>query len=73
MVRHPIYLGLIVLAIVRASTSGNAATVVTAVALIGLLAWKTRWEEQRLLEHFPGYAEYARRVGRLLPGIGRIS
>ena len=38
----------------------------------GFFAYKARWEEHRLTARYPGYAEYATRVGRFLPGVGRI-
>lgn len=72
VVRHPIYLGLILLSAVWAATSGNLLTVVAAMTLVVLLIVKSRWEEQRLLDHFEGYRDYAERVGRLLPGVGRV-
>jgi protein-S-isoprenylcysteine O-methyltransferase Ste14 len=46
--------------------------VVVWAALVGLLAGKTRWEEQMLVEEHPAYSDYAARVGRFLPGVGRI-
>ncbi|WCO66323.1 isoprenylcysteine carboxylmethyltransferase family protein [Iamia majanohamensis] len=72
LVRHPIYSGLILLAAVWAATSGSLFTVTVASALALLLDHKARWEEQRLLRHFDGYADYAARVGRLVPLIGRL-
>ena len=42
------------------------------IALVSLLAGKARWEERMLLDEHPDYAEYAARVGRFLPGIGRL-
>ena len=41
-------------------------------ALITLLSVKARFEESLLLAKYEGYKQYASRVGRMLPGIGRI-
>lgn len=71
-VRHPIYLGLIVLSIGLAIFSSSLWGIATLVALIVLLSFKARFEEKLLLQKFPGYADYASRVGRIIPGIGKL-
>jgi protein-S-isoprenylcysteine O-methyltransferase Ste14 len=38
----------------------------------GPLSGKARWEERMLADEHPAYSEYAARVGRFLPGPGRI-
>lgn len=70
--RHPVYAGLIVLAVGWAVDSGSPVTALVAVVFVVLMASKARWEEQRLLAQLDGYAAYAARVGRFLPGIGRL-
>ena len=66
-VRHPIYTGVMVLAIGSAISSGSAAIVVATVALAAWLAIKARWEEHRLSARYPGYAAYAARTPRFIP------
>jgi protein-S-isoprenylcysteine O-methyltransferase Ste14 len=41
-------------------------------ALVLLLVVKSRWEERMLIALHPDYRDYASRVGRFLPGLGRL-
>ena len=50
----------------------SVAHVLAWVALVVLLVLKTRWEERMLLVVHPGYRAYGLRVGRFLPGVGRL-
>ena len=72
LVRSPIYTGLMTgglgLALIGASVWHIAAWL----ALVLLLAGKARWEERMLVSEHPDYAVYGARVGRFLPGIGRL-
>jgi protein-S-isoprenylcysteine O-methyltransferase Ste14 len=70
-VRHPIYTGLLVGAAARAATSGNRWSLVTFVALAGLLNGKSRFEERHLRARFPGYDEYAAHTPRFAPRLRR--
>jgi protein-S-isoprenylcysteine O-methyltransferase Ste14 len=67
-VRHPIYTG--VLAIVAGLTvrSGSYVTLAVAVATVFFFNRKAAWEEARLRERYDGYAEYAARTPRFVPG-----
>ena len=71
-VRHPLYSGLLVLGLGLVVIGASWLHVLAWVALLVLLAAKARVEEWMLLERYDGYAQYAARVGRLVPGIGRI-
>lgn len=68
-IRHPIYAGLVLLALgwsfARASAVGLAVTV----ALALFLDLKARREEILLAAAFPGYAAYRTRTRRFLPGL----
>ncbi len=66
-VRHPIYSGLMLLAVARAVASGNPWVAAACVLLVLLLNVKARWEERHLVRRFPDYVEYAMRTGRFLP------
>jgi protein-S-isoprenylcysteine O-methyltransferase Ste14 len=66
-VRHPIYSGIIALAVGSAARSGNPWTAVAAAALTGWFMSKARWEEQRLRARYPDYASYAARTPRFVP------
>ncbi|ASD21800.1 isoprenylcysteine carboxyl methyltransferase [Cryobacterium sp. LW097] len=72
VVRNPIYTGLMSGGLGLVVIGSSLMHVVVWVALIGLLAGKTRWEEQMLFVEHPAYSDYAARVGRFLPGVGRI-
>ncbi len=66
-VRHPIYTG--VLAVVVGVTLGTRqwAGLVLGVVTVVFFAVKARWEEARLAEMFPGYADYAAKTPRFVP------
>jgi protein-S-isoprenylcysteine O-methyltransferase Ste14 len=66
-VRHPVYLGEIVMAtgIVTATFSPAMAGLI--LALCVLQAWRARLEEQTLTIVFPEYRDYARHTWRLVP------
>ncbi|TFD74417.1 methyltransferase family protein [Cryobacterium fucosi] len=72
LVRSPIYTGLMTgglgLALFGASIWHAAAWL----ALALLLAGKARWEERMLVAEHPDYVGYGARVGRFLPGVGRL-
>lgn len=72
LVRHPIYLGLILICLGLTIFSSSVWGIVILVALNVLLSYKARFEETLLLEKFTGYADYAARVGRIIPGIGKL-
>jgi len=71
-VRNPIYTGLLVGGLGLAVVGASVWHLVAWVALVLLLAAKARWEERMLVAAHPDYARYAARVGRFLPGIGRL-
>jgi protein-S-isoprenylcysteine O-methyltransferase Ste14 len=66
-VRHPIYSGIIAIAIGSAVRSGSAVVAAATLLLIGWLMLKARWEERLLLDRYPGYASYAARTPRFVP------
>ena len=66
--RHPIYSGVILVVMAIATRSGSWPTVAVVGLTLGFFVTKTRWEEQRLRERFPDYADYATRTGRFFPG-----
>lgn len=67
-VRHPIYGGVIVLAIGWALFVGSLAALLVAGLLAGWLDLKSRREEVWLIAHHPGYAAYRERTSRFIPG-----
>lgn len=71
-VRNPMYTGLIVGGLGLALFGASVWHAIAWVALVLLLAGKARWEERMLVAAHPDYAGYAARVGRFLPGVGRL-
>ena len=66
-IRHPMYTGVIVL--MAGSTMGRRNWVAAGLWILLLLFFlaKLRWEERRLVEHYPGYDSYRMRVPALVP------
>ncbi len=69
LVRHPIYSGLIALAFAWGLWVQGPLTLGYAFLLFVLLDLKSRREERWLNEKFPAYADYQRRVRKLIPFI----
>lgn len=69
--RHPLYTGVILAAIGWAVGQNSPAALGVALVLIPFFHAKARAEERWLLQRFPDYAEYARRVPRFLPRLSR--
>jgi protein-S-isoprenylcysteine O-methyltransferase Ste14 len=68
LARHPIYTGLIAMALGTAMNFGRAVGFGVLVSLCGAVWWKARQEERVMARHFPGaYAEYKTRVRAILP------
>lgn len=72
VVRNPIYTGLLVGGLGLVVLGASVWHIVTWVALLLLLAGKARWEERMLRARHPEFDDYAARVGRFVPGIGRL-
>lgn len=67
--RHPIYAGLILLAFGWSLLTASLLALALSLAFAGLLDLKARREEVWLRERFPGYAAYAARTSRFVPGL----
>lgn len=67
IVRHPMYGGGLILALGWALLVHCWCTLAYVLALLALLDVKARREERWLVERFPGYEAYRRRVRRLIP------
>lgn len=66
-VRHPLYGGLMLLAVGWGLRRGGGFALLYAGLLIALLAAKSRVEERWLAARYPGYAAYRTRTKRFLP------
>ena len=68
-IRHPIYAGLVCIALGWSMVTGSLVAFALSVVLAIVLDLKSRREEVWLLERFPDYAAYAARTKRFIPGI----
>jgi protein-S-isoprenylcysteine O-methyltransferase Ste14 len=67
-VRHPGYLGSVLVAIGTALSLGSLSALIPALLACGLLLLRTHWEDQTLQQELVGYKAYADRVRyRLVP------
>ncbi len=71
-VRHPIYASLLLALLGVAVSAGRVLSYVAVAVLVVFFELKSRWEERMLVATYPGYAEYAARTGKFLPGIARL-
>ena len=69
IVRHPIYLGLLIITLGLVVSSGVWAQFIVWAALAVLLSYKMRWEEVLLSAKYKGYAEYMAKVPGIVPGL----
>ena len=70
LVRHPMYVGLILLNASMALILGSKWTLAVAVLIAILVLWRTAMEDQTLRRELPGYEDYiAVTRYRLMPGI----
>jgi protein-S-isoprenylcysteine O-methyltransferase Ste14 len=71
-VRHPIYSALLLIGAGLAVRGASLVHLLVFGALLALLEVKARAEESMLRQKYEGYASYAARVGRFIPGVGII-
>lgn len=69
LVRHPIYSGIIMAAFGWSLVHGSVLTLVLSAGLLVFFYFKSQREERWLIEQYPEYADYQRRVKRLIPFI----
>lgn len=69
IVRHPIYLGLLIITLGLVVSSGVWSQIIVWAALVMLLTYKMRWEETLLSKKYKGYAQYMASVPALIPGL----
>lgn len=66
-VRHPIYTGLLLATLGSAVQSMAFVKFLVWFALLALLIYKSRFEEQLLMKKFSTYSDYMNRTGRFVP------
>jgi len=69
-VRHPMYVGVMLIMVCFPFSLGSLYTLIPAVIIVILFFIRTALEDKTLLQELPGYKEYAQKVQyRLIPGI----
>jgi protein-S-isoprenylcysteine O-methyltransferase Ste14 len=69
-VRHPGYLGMLLVVLMQPLILGSIWAAIPALATAGLLLWRTDLEDGTLMLELKGYEEYAWTVKyRLVPGV----
>jgi len=66
-VRHPMYVGVLVLSLGIAVAGGNLEKYVLVICLYILFSYKARYEEKLLAEKYSGYEKYMKNTPRFLP------
>jgi len=70
LVRHPMYVGVILIMVCLPFSLGSLYTLIPAAVIIVLFIVRTALEDKTLREELPGYEEYAQQVRyRLFPGL----
>jgi protein-S-isoprenylcysteine O-methyltransferase Ste14 len=69
IVRHPLYTALIVAAIGWGVLSDNLLAIALGIVLFVFFDLKSRREEKWLMQAYPDYASYRRRVKKLIPWV----
>jgi protein-S-isoprenylcysteine O-methyltransferase Ste14 len=67
LARHPIYTGLLLMALATAINYGEALGFALFATACAAGWWKARLEEQIMSSHFPQYADYKTRVRAIIP------
>jgi protein-S-isoprenylcysteine O-methyltransferase Ste14 len=69
-VRHPMYVGAIILFLATPPALASWWGLIPVALLIGVIAWRLTDEEAYLARNLPGYDDYRRKVpARLVPGV----
>lgn len=68
-IRHPLYLGAILVGIGAALAHGHWAAYAVAILLGLFFTYKSIFEERWLMRVYPGYASYRQHTGRFLPPV----
>lgn len=70
-IRHPLYTSLLLLGLGWSFLWGSVAAILFTLLLMMLLNFKADFEEQKLIERYPDYADYRARVPKFFPRLRR--
>lgn len=68
-IRHPIYTGVLLAAFGISVWHGHILTLLLSIVLVGLLTYKSMYEESLLRGQYPDYPAYMQSAGRFFPKI----
>jgi protein-S-isoprenylcysteine O-methyltransferase Ste14 len=68
-VRHPIYSAIICMAVGYCIYTQSLMRIFITMILVAFFYYKTRFEEKMLVNQFPEYQEYQKKIGRFIPRI----
>ncbi len=71
-IRHPIYTGVLLVAFGITIWHAHIVTMTATIFLVGLLTYKSLYEEELLMQQYPDYGQYRLRTGRFLPKLGAL-
>lgn len=71
-IRHPIYTGVLLVAFGITIWHVHVVTMTATIFLVGLLTYKSLYEEEMLMEQYPDYGKYRQRTGRFFPKLGAL-
>ncbi|MFA7616772.1 MAG: isoprenylcysteine carboxylmethyltransferase family protein [Moheibacter sp.] len=66
-IRHPIYTGIVVAGLGFSVYSESGFRLIVTLLLLVLFYFKSKYEEQKLIDVFSDYKDYMKRTGRFLP------
>jgi protein-S-isoprenylcysteine O-methyltransferase Ste14 len=70
VVRHPMYVGMVVMYSGMNLILGSLWAFTVVGAILALLVWRTAMEDATLMRELPGYSDYATQTRwRLIPGV----
>lgn len=69
LVRHPIYLGVLLICLGFALATSSSARLGLTLVLFVFFDKKASREERWLIERYPGYGQYQKQVKKLIPGL----
>ncbi len=66
-IRHPIYTGVLLVAFGITIWHGHGILMTATLFLVGLLTYKSLYEEDLLMAQYPSYGDYREQTGRFFP------
>jgi len=71
-IRHPIYTGVLIVAFGITIWHAHVITMIATIFLVGLLTYKSLYEEELLMEQYSNYGQYRQQTGRFFPKLSAL-